>query len=106
HFLSVADCPRDIHPLPTRRSSDLVYVTSTTQIADAGLFAEPSHGSLVLVGAGSLAVSVASVFGDSMVGPFGGGNADPFDWSGARSEEHRYELESREHVVCRVLLVR
>src|SRR3989442_7952894 len=42
--------------------------------------------------------------GSAQDGGAGGGLARPVDHAGARSEEHTSELQSRPHLVCRLLL--
>src|SRR5690606_41856319 len=100
-FCSGARHPRLLHSFPTRRSSDLVE--AETEQIDAELvrmFELPaSQGALV----------VRVVPGS----PADRGGLRPFDLitavggrpvNSARSEEHTSELQSRENLVCRLLL--
>src|SRR5207253_8973412 len=82
---------RDLHSFPTRRSSDLR--------------AKPSGRTSWSRGACSAAPCAAR---SSAWRPPGGGSQSPSPtWSAARwarSEEHTSELQSRGHLVCRLLL--
>src|SRR5690606_41184484 len=67
----------------------------------------PTNGSLAILnasaanGASSAAGLVSSLFGSSGGLPFTGGTSNG---EGRRSEEHTSELQSRENLVCRLLL--
>src|SRR5690606_42156845 len=86
HYQSNGD-PRDPHSFPTRRSSDLVEF----------FYLRPRDIALY-VGEGTLDVGITGrdLLLDS------GAQAD--EVRGLRSEEHTSELQSRENLVCRLLL--
>src|SRR5436305_6336259 len=78
-FFSWYCAHRDLHSFPTRRSSDLCSPYAGSGV---GLAAVPPVGSLVFVEWSA---------GDTTRVPI-------------RSEEHTSELQSRPHLVCRLLL--
>src|SRR5690606_41337268 len=84
-------CP-DLHSFPTRRSSDLVRQTFPAQLLTAA--AAPAGLVLLPVPAPALPVPRARRQGSSTI---------PLNPQ-ARSEEHTSELQSRENLVCRLLL--
>src|SRR5690606_42064692 len=101
-LLSRSDHPRDLPSFPTRRSSDLRafgHVRSarnTPKVAALGLIVvrrsrrrkrADSSGYFVTVSAASII-----------------GNLGELDSPNGRSEEHTSELQSRENLVCRLLL--
>src|SRR5690606_41553153 len=98
-FASLAECAflsrrggahRDLHSLPTRRSSDL-------QAEAAALRAGPCGRRARRAAAASL--------GAHHRGAHGGGARRHLGGLGVgRSEEHTSELQSRENLVCRLLL--
>src|SRR5439155_26134957 len=73
---------RDLHSFPTRRSSDLKTWRRDVEHA--------------------LVQLRKSIIADYIV--LGGGNAKKLDELPERSEEHTSELQSRGHLVCRLLL--
>src|SRR5437870_8625331 len=75
--------PRDLHSFPTRRSSDL---GRTMDFCFAGNLVE------------AVSVGLADASGNDGIG---GCVSEP---DGYRSEEHTSELQSRGHLVCRLLL--
>src|SRR5207253_9398998 len=98
--------PQALPPFPTRRSSDLIAELLPARQAQASLYAfdlverrvkrgvgvpkaEPRRIRKVgIVGAGLMATQIASLFLRRL----------------ERSEEHTSELQSRGHLVCRLLL--
>src|SRR5690606_41832666 len=101
HFLSFFSCssaPRDLHPFPTRRSSDLVVVYCSWVVG--GAFAPftrslppllpPPCGGCAGTRAGALTSRKEKLM--------------KIQHRGSRSEEHTSELQSRENLVCRLLL--
>src|SRR5690606_40559008 len=95
-------CPVDVpehHSFPTRRSSDLTTTTGPTATT------EPTPTTTAPTGTGTPTSSATTAPGDSgtstsvpVVGGDTGGHRGP------RSEEHTSELQSRENLVCRLLL--
>src|SRR5690606_42051423 len=83
---------RNLHPFPTRRSSDLTE-------PDMRAIPTRIHGVLDY-SFGLLAAAAPWLFG------FAAGGAETWVLvgAGARSEEHTSELQSRENLVCRLLL--
>src|SRR5690606_42039697 len=89
------DHHRDLHSFPTRRSSDLQLAEELTR--DSGIDPELSaHGMLML--------SVADKEEALRWGQDNQRWLEPVDQANARSEEHTSELQSRENLVCRLLL--
>src|SRR5690606_41685306 len=93
----------DLHPFPTRRSSDLVVMTTAAFVALACAF---------IIGLGAIGACIG-------IGIMGGKYLEAsarqpelmnvlqtkmFLLAGLRSEEHTSELQSREKLVCRLLL--
>src|SRR5690606_41238863 len=102
HFIA-ATAPPAPHPAPTRRSSDLV--TDQAETRDKEAFMRQhfgcSEGIIAEVGWGAtpdqcavLAFCAATYEGDYR----------RFERHDRRSEEHTSELQSRENLVCRLLL--
>src|SRR5690606_40375617 len=86
-LLRLSSLPRHPHPFPTRRSSDLDELPDEP----ARRHDAPPAGPNVVERRSDehVAVTAALVFGDDL---------------GVRSEEHTSELQSRENLVCRLLL--
>src|SRR5690606_42130611 len=84
--------PRDPHPFPTRRSSDLGVCAALWRHGKAQRLASLA-GSVALLAA-SIAL-LAAVWEAGVLAMHVG------SW---RSEEHTSELQSRENLVCRLLL--
>src|SRR5690625_7015480 len=85
------------HSFPTRRSSDLTVVRRTADAAGSG----------VTVGAGAPAGAPATRRRlRPLVSSEPGGISCEESGSGVRSEEHTSELQSRGHLVCRLLLAK
>src|SRR5207244_7960312 len=92
-----------LHPFPTRRSSDLPagnFASSSGQLAgyvvgkantNTSLSANPSGGAVF----GQTVTLTATVTSPTSTPPAG---------VGSRSEEHTSELQSPDHLVCRLLL--
>src|SRR5690606_41295056 len=96
-IFSVTSAPRDLLSFPTRRSSDLEGYQRAHQGKGSGLHhrserIRQEHVSALFEPAGA-----------DHFGPGGGGRprSDRFQ---DRSEEHTSELQSRENLVCRLLL--
>src|SRR5687768_18041288 len=85
-LFSSCGAPRALHSFPTRRSSDL---------GDVGAARDRVAG---VVGAD---VRIVAAHLGGLAGALGAGVAEPRQ---ARSEEHTSELQSRLHLVCRLLL--
>src|SRR5690606_41974265 len=85
--------PRDPHSFPTRRSSDLENYARAQRGAQSGRRLETGHMRL------SRALGIAGLMLVLGVTPCLA-MAPPFP----RSEEHTSELQSRENLVCRLLL--
>src|SRR5690606_41227014 len=93
--------PPGLHPFPTRRSSDLVRIDgpvgqgTTARVDDLGM----ADGAT-----SAFALSARPVAEDSETVTF----KLPYRWTDytdkTRSEEHTSELQSRENLVCRLLL--
>src|SRR5690606_42151655 len=102
-LLSYAD-HRDLHAFPTRRSSDLIWWSKTYGLKHAAYLAY-FHVTMAFNNAG------ISLYEHSLIGFV----HDPISLLtislmialgglGFRSEEHTSELQSRENLVCRLLL--
>src|SRR5690606_41582316 len=89
---------RDLHSFPTRRSSDLGVAGGLIQPDAAGC-----EGGVELAGAKShahVAAAVGFVQSDSAKAVL----VEELRYCFIRSEEHTSELQSRENLVCRLLL--
>src|SRR5690606_41897771 len=91
-----------LHSFPTRRSSDLTgpvsvaFGPAATETAAAGVFTSPGGFYRFVVPEGwELWEEQASARGDAI---------EPWNGVQLRSEEHTSELQSRENLVCRLLL--
>src|SRR5690606_41281680 len=99
-------CPRDRHSFPTRRSSDLITSTPT----DSGRVMRTSHFLLglrlrpVVASIVMLATTAVGARAQIVVNTFETHVRATRDSVSARSEEHTSELQSRENLVCRLLL--
>src|SRR5690606_41691104 len=82
--------PRDLHSFPTRRSSDLL--TCATVSPRYSVRTAPFE-----LWNSSLSSAIAASLSALAMRP-------PSDYLGCRSEEHTSELQSRENLVCRLLL--
>src|SRR5687768_17646252 len=88
---------RDLHSFPTRRSSDLgsrAWITRRGSAPRSTAASTRRMGS----GGGSRDTSIRQP------SPSGSAGAPPSASANARSEEHTSELQSRLHLVCRLLL--
>src|SRR5690606_41335094 len=92
-LLSLPGCHRDLPSFPTRRSSDLTAARTRSP--------EVSNETIELFSACRSSTSSALSF-SSM--PRRSEIVLPIPTSLARSEEHTSELQSRENLVCRLLL--
>src|SRR5690606_41453727 len=103
---SLSGAPRDLHSFPPRRSSDLTVHLCQAGAAPEVIYhhAEDAHVAALSRGESLIAIG-HSEHGDSrhmalrVVRPDGATVADLW-----RSEEHTSELQSRENLVCRLLL--
>src|SRR5690606_42158969 len=86
---------RGLHSFPTRRSSDLRMTSSGRWAREA---ASAVRGSAAGLAPGSSERLSAAGPGYSRIGAYVG------SCSRVRSEEHTSELQSRENLVCRLLL--
>src|SRR5690606_40158169 len=95
-FADRSDVHRDLHSFPTRRSSDLTDNASISfQMQEPPLSAAPVQpGEVVDQGESASAHDSTSNALDDEVR----------EVSSSRSEEHTSELQSRENLVCRLLL--
>src|SRR5690606_41587847 len=95
--------PRDRHSFPTRRSSDLTvdgwHTHNGARLLQWDYDSQnPRHQQLYQIASGDGSVTFKSVHSNKCLS---------VDWSGiagTRSEEHTSELQSRENLVCRLLL--
>src|SRR5207302_6997182 len=93
--------PGALHSFPTRRSSDL-QVRPPEHGTQKGVGCAPAPATLLIhleIGAAEIAAAVEHLHRRDAA--FGGGFAEGVD---DRSEEHTSELQSRENLVCRLLL--
>src|SRR5207253_10851144 len=93
-LLSCSGHHRDLHSFPTRRSSDLIPRTSCAPFATrrSGPSTRTRRASSCPAAAGTAPR------------PVRGRRAEPPRVGRRRSEEHTSELQSRGHLVCRLLL--
>src|SRR5690606_41041689 len=91
--------PRDLHSFPTRRSSDLASRRSRT-----GTVGRASPDVPMVCTGSALRLSLGRMTKSGASRQSGGGGGAGADVSGVRSEEHTSELQSRENLVCRLLL--
>src|SRR5207253_7603009 len=91
--------PRHLHSFPTRRSSDLANAPPSTWPSPTGPRTSWPTGRTRWSSSSHRTTSRRCVTRKSWVGP------RPTGWPiFARSEEHTSELQSRGHLVCRLLL--
>src|SRR5690606_41474987 len=95
---SCAAPPRRPHSFPTRRSSDL-QATDSARFADGVAPHRPLGAQGVETGC-----DIAPPRRRGSVGITRGGAPQEADHPKTRSEEHTSELQSRENLVCRLLL--
>src|SRR5690606_39949975 len=100
HCYSHSDHHRPLHSSPTRRSSDLTRLEDRLQAADPAVAVGGGRIKLAQVGAGP--EPVLEVVGLAVGLAVDARLAE--DDHPARSEEHTSELQSRENLVCRLLL--
>src|SRR5690606_41584906 len=87
---------RDLHSFPTRRSSDLAFVEGPLAVQ----FAPRTHDKADFFEQKAFE-SVLSLKAETHNFPT---TVEPFNGAATRSEEHTSELQSRENLVCRLLL--
>src|SRR5690606_41124957 len=95
-FFSCSRAHVDLHSFPTRRSSDLGgggWDNYSTYGFNGGGKGDDDKGS---PGGGAVSGSALAMASN--------GNGASGGWGGSRSEEHTSELQSRENLVCRLLL--
>src|SRR5690606_41465999 len=98
--------PPDLHPFPTRRSSDLLYKARAERrlMRKSAKIAEAAHLRAMAVARPGVNERVVEA---ELLHAFRTAGAVPSYEpivGGGRSEEHTSELQSREHLVCRLLL--
>src|SRR5207244_12293521 len=104
HFKATATTT--IHTFPTRRSSDLKPTSDFENIINKGRFAMTALPADFT----PLQGGVPTKHGDHIIGAIGVSGAksaaqdEEVAKAGARSEEHTSELQSPDHLVCRLLL--
>src|SRR5205814_9538296 len=99
-FLSSYAVLRDLHPFPTRRSSDLGVKTSHSPKSCSATSTDSSSSTREPKSSGAPRLRADFVFAPSS--PF---SLSPIPSARAgRSEEHTSELQSLRHLVCRLLL--
>src|SRR5439155_19976064 len=93
--------PRDLHSFPTRRSSDLLEMTDLPVPR-----AEPGEVLVRVAACGICGSDVHGYDGSSgrRIPPIVMGHEAAGRNAAIRSEEHTSELQSRGHLVCRLLL--
>src|SRR5947209_11193075 len=84
----------DLHSFPTRRSSDLFLIAAAVVVKEA--LTQPAVDALVVA---ALVLVLGSVVGHATARLIA-----REDERGNRSEEHTSELQSRQYLVCRLLL--
>src|SRR5690606_41697967 len=89
HSLRVLGVPRHLHPFPTRRSSDLLLCSARISGRREYKPRESYKGKTRPI----LGEIVADAVWPAIIAP-----------EDSRSEEHTSELQSRENLVCRLLL--
>src|SRR5690606_41874708 len=99
HVLNCSAAHRDLHPFPTRRSSDLSMITS---MSSTGRSIRGSSRPLTVMGMLAAAINHADTCA-AATRNMTMAEVLPAD---NRSEEHTSELQSRENLVCRLLLER
>src|SRR5690606_41212364 len=95
--------PRAPPSFPTRRSSDLGFEAPNATVRGGSITV--THGSVIAREIGSPSAALTEI----IVGPEGSIKAEMIYPNvrcvvGQRSEEHTSELQSRENLVCRLLL--
>src|SRR5690606_41515155 len=101
-YLYYHDAPAELHSFPTRRSSDLhnFYPKFYGGLTNNFKFRQFDLGTLFSFQYGNYNLNLQRFFLERNPGT--GGNKTLLDrW---RSEEHTSELQSRENIVCRLLL--
>src|SRR5439155_20261347 len=99
YLLHIYPARQDFTSFPTRRSSDLAATATSCR-------SRSSTGSAPTQGAGSPAASSSAKAGPTRRrrSPAGSSTGPCGPCSPRRSEEHTSELQSRGHLVCRLLL--
>src|SRR5690606_41890049 len=94
--------PRPAHSCPTRRSSDLFQSDAGTLTLSGNINGNAAGRDLAIDGAGN--ITLTGVLGTNV----GADSTNSLVKTGSgtltRSEEHTFELQSREKLVCRLLL--
>src|SRR5690606_41729999 len=92
---NTTDVNRDLHSFPTRRSSDLADLDLAADAAVSAGFGSAGERCMAI----SVVVAVDPI-GDELVSKI----VERMEKLRTRSEEHTSELQSRENLVCRLLL--
>src|SRR5690606_39439348 len=98
-FFASCVASRDLHPFPTRRSSDLLLAQLEVFVQLFFVLDEQETGGGIVDQVGELTCRVGGV--DAVGNAAGALRAYIGE---QRSEEHTSELQSRENLVCRLLL--
>src|SRR5207244_11058364 len=101
-YISCAIHPPPLPSFPTRRSSDLMDTANAQELDRQMLHVSEEMSKLnpdrsAVAAAASLAVPLAQRIAERLA-------ALPYDQALVRSEEHTSELQSPDHLVCRLLL--
>src|SRR5690606_41444164 len=99
-FLQSRCARRHLHSFPTRRSSDLYRRRTLLQWGSTGSAVVALQEDLIALGYDLGAAGADGIFGDATYYAV----LEFQQTHGIRSEEHTSELQSREKLVCRLLL--
>src|SRR5690606_40973893 len=101
-FFETSDYLRDLRSFPTRRSSDLKHAVAFVRAFDAAgkPLAAICHAPWLLAESGAAKGRELTSWPSLRTDLENAGAR----WNDARSEEHTSELQSRENLVCRLLL--
>src|SRR5207253_6540183 len=104
HFTSSLAQHLHLLSFPTRRSSDLVQLAVAVPVASEHHRAGALGGMLIVTGVGRESQRVRSVERRTVDDQHPTERAGTVVFTSYRSEEHTSELQSRGHLVCRLLL--
>src|SRR5690606_41988905 len=102
--LHLLGAPRDLHSFPTRRSSDLRAVVADLSRAHPDLPDLVERVDIYKWGHAMVRPTPGFIWGEERTRAQAGPARVHFAHSDLRSEEHTSELQSRENLVCRLLL--